>query len=156
MEDGAGLAQNEAQWQKSEEFGMAYALLVSFLTAGLIGVIHGSFVAVGAALILQLTPLLPATIFAFRPAAFSGVITGWALIVLVGSFLVTMLSRENAAYVLLYLFAWLPSMIIAPALAKVFIPMARLYSAWDVFSVACGITLATFFSLLAVFYLAMS
>lgn len=37
MEGGDDLARNKAKWQKAEEFGMAHALLASFLTAGLIG-----------------------------------------------------------------------------------------------------------------------
>ena len=141
---------DEKPYSDLELRGLTYAIAISFALPLLAAVATDQFDAILFFFALLLPAMLITAIFASRPAVLSGGVLAWAVIIAVFAI------GGRTIDALLFFFAWAPATIIAPALASVFIPMARLYSAWDVFSVACGITLATFFSLLAAFYFAMS
>lgn len=131
-----------------ERRGLTYAIAISFALPLLAVVVTDQFDAILFFFALLLPAMLITAIFASRPAVLSGGVLAWAVII-------TMFAIGGRTIdALLFFFAWAPATIIAPALASVFIPMARLYSAWDVFSFACGITVATYFLLLAALYLA--
>ena len=144
---------DEKPYSDRERRGLTYAIAISFALPLLAVVATDQFDKI----MFFLPPLLPAMLimamFAFRLALLSGGALAWGVIIAVFAVWSSSLGERMIDYSQLFLFAWAPATIIAPALALVFTPRIAGESAWRAFVCAGSITVIVFALLIVSLFL---